>query len=101
MRFAKGFFAILEEHHAEAAGNQIETLIGKWQLMRVRLLGHEVRESALLSPFPGDFEKIAAEVEGDDMAFGADTSGQADGRLPRAARQIQNLHARFWPGIFD
>ena len=69
--------------------------------MRVRSLGREIRQSALLSPFRGDFEKLAAEIEGRDMTFGANARGQADCRFTRAASQIQHFHSGFRLCIFD
>ena len=92
---------ILKEHHAETAGDEIEALLWKWKLLRVRLPGREIRQAALLSPFRGDFEKLAAQIEGRNMTFGAYARCQADCRFTRAASQIQDLHAGSRLRIFD
>jgi len=42
MRLPKRFDRIVKEHHAESAGDQIETIIGKWQVLRIALLKSDI-----------------------------------------------------------
>src|SRR5439155_7900345 len=61
-----------EEHHAKPAGDEIEALIGKRQIIGIGLASREVRKVTFATPFFRDLQKLGAEIERDDVALGAD-----------------------------
>jgi hypothetical protein len=57
-QFCQRSFGIAEKHYPKAAGGEIKTLVGKRQLVRVGLLGREVREFLVAGALGGNVEQI-------------------------------------------
>src|SRR5690348_3433194 len=89
---------VIEEHDAEAAGDQVETVVREWQVMRVCLLKYDVVQRPLLSAPARHFQQFRVDVNADHPAAGAGLRGQANGGLARPARQVEHLHARLGSG---
>src|SRR6266481_4990186 len=76
--FAEGFLYVGNEHDAEAAGNAVEHVAGKWELLGVGGAEVDVLDAAGGGVFFGDFEHFSEKIGGGDAAFGADGGRDAE-----------------------